>query len=238
MGWLLALRTGPVHADEALVQQAHQLLLITTASWSSSDGTARLYERSPLGQRWKAVGSPFPVRLGRSGLGWRGDAGAPPAPPDAPQKKEGDGRSPAGALPLGEMWGYDETAPTGVSLPYHAARESDRCVDDPDSPHYGQLVQAPASPPWRSAELMRRPDELYRHLLVVRYNMDRPVRAAGSCIFVHRWDAARSPTAGCTTMAAEDLLRLARWLRPGARPVLIQLPEPVHARLRGPWGLP
>ncbi|MCS6913231.1 MAG: hypothetical protein NZ890_08335 [Myxococcota bacterium] len=244
MGWLLILQLGqtvqlgPVHADEALVRRARQLVLVIAASWSSSDGTARRYERDAPGQHWRAVGGPFPVRLGRSGLGWRGDAGAPPPPPDAPLKREGDGRSPAGALPLGEMWGYDETAPAGVLLPYHAARPSDRCVDDPEAPHYGQLVEAPASPPWRSAERMLRPDGLYRYLLVVRYNMDRPLPAVGSCIFVHLWDKARSPTSGCTAMAVEDLLRLARWLRPDTRPVLVQLPAPVYARLRRTWGLP
>lgn len=226
-------------AEPVALRQAAQLLLVTAPGWDSIEARAQRFERRPGGP-WRPVGAAFPVRLGRGGLGWRSDDGAPPPPAAAPVKREGDGRSPAGVLALGDLWGYAATAPTGAALPYHAATAVDRCVDDAAAADYGRLVTAPsaAPPPWRSAEEMRRQDDLYKHLIVVRYNMDRPRRGAGSCIFLHLWGPAKGPTAGCTAMAEEDLLRLARWLRPAAHPVMVQLPTEEHARLRVPWALP
>lgn len=231
---------------EDRVAQAGQLLLVTTPDWNESSGTAQRYERPPgpgavpSKSGWRPVGAPFPVSVGRAGLGWRSDSGAPPpSSAGAPIKREGDGRAPAGVLDLGEMWGYAAQAPAGVRVPYHQARPEDRCVDDPSSPAYNQLTkEPPTGPPWRSAEVMRRPDDLYRYLLIVRYNMATPLPGAGSCIFLHLWRRPGEPTAGCTAMSEEALLGLARWLDPRRRPVLVQLPAAQRAALRASWGLP
>jgi D-alanyl-D-alanine dipeptidase len=239
--WLSVLLFPALARAEDRVTQAGQLLLVTTPDWNESSGTAQRYERSgPAGGGWRPVGAPFPVTVGRAGLAWRADRGAPPPPSaEAPIKREGDGRAPAGILDLGEMWGYAAQAPAGVRLPYHQARPEDRCVDDPASPAYNQLtVEPPAGPPWRSAEVMRRPDDLYRYLLVVRYNMAAPLPGAGSCIFLHLWRRPGEPTAGCTAMSEPSLLALARWLDPRRRPVLVQLPAAQRAALRASWGLP
>lgn len=170
-------------------------------------------------------------------MAWRSDrptaaAGAVPGP----QKQEGDGRSPAGVFPLGDLWGYAATAPLGVRLPYHAISDRDRCVDDPDSPDYNQLRQAPsgAAEPWRSAERMRMTTDHYKLLVTVDYNRLvsasgagsglRPQPRAGSCIFLHIAPAPGTGTAGCTALAEADLRQVLAWLDPQKRPLLILLP--------------
>lgn len=218
-----------------LLDSTTQLLLVENPSFNASAATAQRYERARPGARWRKVGKDFPVVLGRSGLGWRTDTGAPAPLVPGPQKHEGDGRAPAGVLPLGGMWGYAAAAPAGVRLPYHQAAADDRCIDDVAAPDYGRLVPGAGAV---KGEEMRRADDLYRYLIVVGYNMDRPVRGAGSCIFLHLQSPTGAPTAGCTAMAEEHLLELSRWLEPRRHPVLVQLPSEALGAARKAWGIP
>jgi L,D-peptidoglycan transpeptidase YkuD (ErfK/YbiS/YcfS/YnhG family) len=112
-------------------------------------------------------------------------------------------------------------------------------VDDAASSFYNQLVEeGRVTKDWASAERMRREDDLYQLVVWVGHN-DRPARPGeGSCIFLHLRASAGSPTEGCTAMAREAMERLLRWLDPAARPLLVQLPEPLWGRLAREWGLP
>jgi L,D-peptidoglycan transpeptidase YkuD (ErfK/YbiS/YcfS/YnhG family) len=124
-------------------------------------------------------------------------------------------------------------------VPYRPATESLRCVDDPASKSYNAwVVEGQVTKDWTSAEDMRRKDDLYRWTVWVGHN-DAPAEpGAGSCIFLHQRASPTSTTAGCTALEAAPLDRLVAWLDEGARPVLVQLPEPVlRARARA-WGLP
>lgn len=219
---------------------AAQLLLVTSPSWDSPRGELLRLERPGPDQPFVRVGSPLPVWLGRHGLGWRSDEGAPEPPLPGPRKREGDGRSPAGIVKVGEMWGYAAAAPEGVRLTYHQAGPRDRCVDDADAKEYGRLVQAPASgpAPWRSAEEMRMPTDHYKYLAVLRYNFDHPRPGAGSCIFLHVAPAPEGPTAGCTALREDDLLTVLRWLDPAKGPLILQLPAPVLGAVQKQWQLP
>jgi hypothetical protein len=117
-----------------------QLVTVVTDDWNRFQATLRRYERSP-GRAWKSVGPPIDVVLGREGYGWgRGvHGGGAPAGRRGPIKREGDGRSPAGAFEIGTAYGY-EAARAGVSLPYVQATPELRCVDDPKSRHYNRVV--------------------------------------------------------------------------------------------------
>jgi L,D-peptidoglycan transpeptidase YkuD (ErfK/YbiS/YcfS/YnhG family) len=84
---------------------------------------------------------------------------------------------------------------------------------------------------------MLRNDDLYKWGLVVAHNAARMPRA-GSCIFLHIWKNSGSPTAGCTAMPERDLVNLLRWLKPGARPVLVQMPAPEYEAARVQFRLP
>jgi D-alanyl-D-alanine dipeptidase len=214
-----------------------QLVRVTSDSWQSMRGTLRRYERQP-GRAWKPVGDPMRVVLGHAGYGW-GDGLHGSGAPDGrsgPIKREGDGRSPAGVFALGTVYGYEEN-PRGLTLPYAPAGAALRCVDDPSSPQYNEILPEPARPSWRSAERMRRDDDLYEFALVVRHNTDPVVPGHGSCIFVHVWQSADTPVTGCTALDKANLRALLSWLRPNAA-VLVALPQSEWTAQQRNWGLP
>ena len=70
------------------------------------------------------------------------------------------------------------------------------------------------------SEALWRISPQYRYFAVVEYNATPAVPGRGSAIFVHV--SAGRPTAGCVSLPEAQLVRLLRWLRPSARP-LIQL---------------
>jgi hypothetical protein len=178
----------PVETEVVALQQALQVLAVTAPSFDAQQGLAQRYERPSLREPFVKVGSPLPVWLGRKGLALRSDHDAAPLLVPGPRKREGDGRSPAGALRLLQMRGYAQEAPAGVTLPYRPSGPLDRCVDDPEAAAYTQVTQAPPEgpPPWRSAEELRLPTDHYKYLVVADYNMHLPQRGAGSCIFLTR----------------------------------------------------
>ena len=179
----------------------------------------------------------MPIVVGQSGLAWGDDASGRRGDP---RKHEGDGRAPAGRFTLGTAFGF---APRGemdrVRLPYLQLADDTECVDDSASVHYNTLVDRGGARrvDWASSERMRTID-LYRLGVVVRYNADPVRRGRGSCIFLHIWRTAGSPTAGCTAMPADDLETVVQWLDPSRRPMLVQLPASEYARLRRAWRLP
>ena len=216
---------------------ARQLLVVTTPAWDSVSGTLRRYERSGAGAPWRAVGAAVPVVVGQSGLAWGDDALGRRRDP---HKREGDGRAPAGRFTLGTAFGFASRAEMDrLRLPYLQLADDTECVDDSASVHYNTLIDRSEAGrvDWSSAERMRTID-LYRLGVVVRYNADPVRRGRGSCIFLHIWRAADSPTAGCTAMPADDLERVVEWLDPARHPMLVQLPAAEYARLRRSWNLP
>jgi L,D-peptidoglycan transpeptidase YkuD (ErfK/YbiS/YcfS/YnhG family) len=179
--------------------------------------------------------------LGRTGSAW--GIGLHPAGSSGPQKREGDGRAPAGVFALGTAFGYAGGART--ALPYRGMGASDYCIDVPASPLYNRIVdarevgeQAVAG----STEPMRRDlhadgDQRYRLGFVIEHNPQaRP--GAGSCIFAHLWKAPGVATAGCTAMDDPIMQQLLAWLDPARKPVFVLLPVSEYQRLRAGWGLP
>jgi D-alanyl-D-alanine dipeptidase len=84
---------------------------------------------------------------------------------------------------------------------------------------------------------MRRDDILYKWGVVVDHN-PAAIPGAGSCIFLHVWKNAASPTAGCTAMRESDLAGLIRWLDPARHPILVQMPRAVYRSLPAEYNLP
>ena len=60
----------------------------------------------------------------------------------------------------------------------------------------------------------------------------------GSAIFFHIRRGEARPTAGCTTMAESDLVRLITWLRADRHPCYALLPRAVYAEKAATWNLP
>jgi L,D-peptidoglycan transpeptidase YkuD (ErfK/YbiS/YcfS/YnhG family) len=218
---------------------AGQLVVVTTAGWDAPAGRLRAFEMD--GDGWREIGSTRAVTVGRAGAAW--GLGLHPAQHEGPQKREGDGRSPAGVYAIGAAFGYPEHVET--RLGYRGMRESDWCVDVPGSPLYNRIVDARevgAEAVRESTEPMRRDihakgDQRYRIGFVIEHNAKGEDRH-GSCIFAHVWKSPQDATAGCTAMSDEDMQQLLRWLDRRKKPRFVLLPEAEYARLKAAWRLP
>jgi D-alanyl-D-alanine dipeptidase len=215
---------------------SRQVIAVTTPSWSATTGTLQRFER--VGEQWRRVGSPIPVVVGRSGLGWGAGLQTQAQMAGSPTKQEGDGRSPAGVFSIGAAFGYDADKPAWMKLPYVPLTSATECVDDSDSSYYNSVVdRVPTqSAGWKSSEKMRQIAQ-YRWGVIVNQNVDR-TPGAGSCIFLHIWNGPADPTAGCTAMQQSDLEEIIRWVDPSASPLFVALPVSEYERLRRSWQLP
>lgn len=219
--------------------QARQLVLVTTADWDATQGDLRRYERTRAG--WRQVGEVAAVSVGRTGTAW--GRGLHPAQGDGPQKREGDGKAPAGVFAIGTAFGYAPQAATGLA--YQGMGYNDWCIDVPESPLYNRIVdRSVAKAPGldQSTEPMRldlhaNGDQRYRQGFVIEHNADA-MPGAGSCIFAHLWGTPGQVTAGCTAMAPESMQALLAWLDRERQPVFALLPRAQHAALRHAWQLP
>ena len=153
---------------------ANKVIVVTTQSWSSVQGVLIRYERR--GKKWKQIGAKVSIVVGKNGLAWdpalaRGHSDLYPGP----VKHEGDGRSPAGILPLNRgTFGFAPSlSQTGN---YRSLTSTTECVDDPASHYYGQVVDRLKINPvdWTSSEKMREVPQ-YVWGVIVNYNMDRTV---------------------------------------------------------------
>lgn len=235
---LLGVCAATVRAQTPLAR-SRQVVVVTTRGWDDVPGRLRRFERGGVKGEWLQVGKDVPVAVGRSGLGWGVglvDTGAAAGP----QKKEGDGKAPAGVFALGQAFGFAPRAEAAwLRVPYIPLKDSVECVDDAASRHYNLIVDRLAAGDfdWNSSERMRSV-ELYRWGLVVRHNAAPPAAGRGSCIFLHVWAGPGKGTAGCTALEESNLTELLRWLDPKKVPLLVQLPEGEYARLRDAWRLP
>ncbi|MGH9521373.1 MAG: L,D-transpeptidase family protein [Terriglobales bacterium] len=217
-------------AGQALVDKARKLIVVTTPGWNSVDGTLTRYERSH--KKWKQVGEPVPIVVGKNGLAW--DPSLEQG--DAPVKHEGDGRSPAGIYPINETFGF---APSlGGSKHYLSLTPAVECVDDTNSSHYAHIVSnEQVSKDWNSSEHMRSIDA-YRWGAIVPYNMSSTKPGAGSCIFLHVWSGPGKGTAGCTAMPEQTMSDMVRWIGSPGATVLVQMPASEYERLKQSLGTP
>jgi len=227
----LVLLASPVPAA------SRQLVLSVSESWGATAARVRRYERATASAEWVPAGAGVTASLGRRGSAW--GRGLHASGLAGPSKREGDGKSPAGVFDLRSATGYAAAPPPAARLPYRTATPTLRCVDDPASAFYNQLVdETEVRKDWSSAEEMRRPDDLYRLVVWVGHN-DAPVEVqGGSCIFLHLRATATSTTEGCTAFDAGPLQALMEWLDPAGRPVLVQLPRQAYREVAAAWGLP
>jgi L,D-peptidoglycan transpeptidase YkuD (ErfK/YbiS/YcfS/YnhG family) len=130
-------------------------------------------------------------------------------------KREGDGATPAGSYPLVSIfYRADRVARPDSGLPVTALAPKDGWVDAPGDPNYNRLVTLPYP---ASHEEMWREDGLYDALVVIGYNLDPVVPAAGSAIFLHIAAPDFAPTAGCVAVEKSVLLGLLPLLGPSSK---------------------
>jgi L,D-peptidoglycan transpeptidase YkuD (ErfK/YbiS/YcfS/YnhG family) len=233
--WPLA--TGRAATREE--DRSRQCVVALTDNWASTIGAMQAFERGGAAAIWKQRGPRFAVVVGKNGLG-HGRGLIRVDFERAPNKKEGDGRTPAGIFRLSSAFGYAPARfAAWTKLPYLALSQQVECIDDPNSRYYHNLVDRSkvAKIDWRSSEQMRRDDVLYKWGVVVDHNA-AAIPGAGSCIFLHIWKSSSSPTEGCTAMAETDLVRLISWLDPARHPILVQMPRAAYHSVRAKYDLP
>ena len=214
-------------SELAAPRDSRQLVVVATHGWRDTSGTLRRFERSDTRDPWRAVGPAISVKVGRAGMAW--GLGLHTNPPTGPRKIEGDKRAPAGVFRLTAAFGHD-AKPNGVTLPYIRIVPGIEAVDDPASRYYNQIVDRKriARPDWHSSEKMETVGKEYRRGIFVAHNPGASP-GAGSCIFLHVWRHPFHATTGCTAMPLEAIAELQRWLKPEAKPVLIQCPAEFFA---------
>jgi len=230
----------PVPALSQVPSQARQLIVATAPSWSSHRAILHCWQRSDASEPWQpAFPQSWPALLGRNGMAWGRGAFSPPES-SVPWKIEKDGKAPAGVFELGALHGYAKTPPPGAVWPYLQVGPWDAWIDNPSLPRYNEHVRVDPRnvPSWFESQRMRLGDNAYKWLLEVRHNTGPATPGYGSAIFFHVRRGPDKPTAGCTTMAVENLEKMIRWLRPNANPYYVLLPQAEYDRLRTAWKLP
>lgn len=217
-----------------------QLIVATSETWNSSSASLQCYERISARDPWRPVlPSPAPVLLGRAGLAWGRGVFQIPNNGVAP-KVEKDWRAPAGIFQLGLLFGYAPSPPKGSRWPYLQVGPWDAYIDDPANPDYNRHVRVDPRkvPSWFEKQRMRLGDAAYKWMLEIRHNQNPAAPGYGSAIFFHVRRGPTKPSAGCTTMAVEDLERMLAWLDPRASPHYVLLPRQDYLALRKAWRLP
>ncbi len=224
------------NAEDRLDSSVRQLIVGIDPTWNGMHGVLQRFGRAS--QEWKPVGRPVPVLFGRHGLAW--GRGVLTGRGTGPIKVEHDNRAPAGVFKIGLIYTYDQALPPGADYPFRTVGAADAWVDDVASPDYNRHVLVdPANPPaWFSKARMRQGDFAYRWLIEILHNADPPIPGYGSAIFFHIRRGPDRPSAGCTTMAEQDLISLIRWMRAAENPHYACLPRSEYLALWQKWDLP
>jgi L,D-peptidoglycan transpeptidase YkuD (ErfK/YbiS/YcfS/YnhG family) len=121
-------------------------------------------------------------------------------------KREGDGATPAGVLPLRNvLYRPDRGTAPRCAVAVRALTPGDGWCDDPADPAYNRAVRLPIG---ASAEALWRDDAVYDIIGVLGWN-DSPVRPdRGSAIFLHVARDDYAPTEGCVALAPDHLRRV------------------------------
>jgi L,D-peptidoglycan transpeptidase YkuD (ErfK/YbiS/YcfS/YnhG family) len=186
------------------VGDARQIVLVTNESKNDFHATLTGYEK--INGQWQQVFGPYKAVIGKKGFSL--------------DKHEGDGASPAGLFAARPFFG-SAPKPENLKFPYRQTHDNDFWVDDPKSPFYNTWQTGPAEGRWKSAEILKRPDGLYKYVAVIQYNIP-PVAGKGSAIFFHIWKDQNTSTSGCTAMDESNVLRVLQWLDPEKKPIFLQ----------------
>ncbi|MFJ7745251.1 L,D-transpeptidase family protein [Peribacillus sp. NPDC097295] len=186
-------------------KEVSQIVAVTGETMSGTKVTIRTYEKKK-GEWRRALGNMKGV-IGKNGF--------------TKDKKEGDGKSPAGIYSFGTAFG-SPPKPDKVKLDYRRTTQYDYWIDDKTSKDYNKWITYKGKNPytkWKSFEKMNH--ELYKYGAVINYNTNPIVKGKGSAIFLHIWRGENKPTAGCTATSEKNVLSLLKWMDPVKHPHVI-----------------
>jgi L,D-peptidoglycan transpeptidase YkuD (ErfK/YbiS/YcfS/YnhG family) len=210
-----------------------QLIVVTSDGWNKIEGKMSVYEYK--NNQWSRLINNIPIVTGRTGMAWAKGLHNSQLNTGV-LKKEGDGKSPAGIFRLSGLFGYQD-----IESKMNALKVNERtfCVDDSKSNHYNQIVNTDTlKKDWDSAETMLMKSDVYKFGIFVDYNVNPAKKMAGSCIFMHIWSGSKDPTAGCTAMKEEDILKLIDFLDKSKNPILVQAPRKEYEKMKRFYDLP
>ncbi len=201
-----------------------QIVLATTDSFADTSGSVAVAVRV-AGDRWECQTGTFDARFGRTGTRPLLD------------RRSGDGTTPAGVFPLGEVTAWDgevfnvfgNRPDPGVrsGIGYRDVRQQDCWGATPNTADYQHLVNRPGCP-GPDDEWLPRFGDVYSHAAVIGANLDpisgdepgEPPYAAA--IFLHRHSyvsgSTTRPTSGCVSVPADGLRTVIRLLDPALSP--------------------
>jgi L,D-peptidoglycan transpeptidase YkuD (ErfK/YbiS/YcfS/YnhG family) len=220
-------------ADDGPVRQ---MIVVTSARWSSQRATLRRFERERDG--WVRKGVPLRAWVGVNGF--------------APKRtrRQNSGQTPAGMFGLPASFGSGRGSQ--VALPYHRTTWRSYWPYDPRDPGTYNVLQTERSKTarWRDdgqwSERLRTYGRQYRFAVVIGYNLPRrtyrdpasgqwrarsPVRTdKGGGIFLHVTRG--RPTAGCVAIEQRPMRQVLTWLDPERNPRILMGPRSVTAGWR------
>lgn len=220
--WLAPSASAAPDPLAALDPAVDQAIVVTADDWRTTVATLRAYERRD--GRWVEVIGPTRARLGAAGM------------IPAARRLQGTGETPAGTFAIPSAFGRKPNP--GTALPYTRVDRNDTWPYWPQDPAtYNVLQTAPidTSRHGRYVEHLWDMGRQYNYVAVMDYNLPRGkittgadgVRRAanpantrkGGGIFLHV--SKGEPTAGCIAVNERTMVRILRWLDPGAEPVII-----------------
>lgn len=231
---------SPLFGKNPIPKNTSQIILVLTQNDTSFKGTLYRFNGNNQTSNWEKTENPIDVVIGRKGLAW--GLGLHNQTNDLlPQKKEGDGKSPAGIFKLEQIFGFPPKNEIGnLKLPYIHVTELMECIDDVNSKYYNQIIQRDHADnvDWHSSEKMLDIGPIYKYGVVVSHNNHPIINGEGSCIFLHIWRGPSRPTIGCTAMNIEAMKSIIYWLDEKKNPLLVQLTESLYKKFKTSWGLP
>jgi len=123
-------------------------------------------------------------------------------------KNEGDGATPAGRWAMREIiYRADRINLPQTKLPARAMTPDDGWCENPADAQYNKPVKHPYP---IAVDEMWRQDHIYDIVVPLGYNDGPIIPGKGSAIFLHLARPDYAPSAGCVTLAQEDLLTVLR----------------------------
>ncbi len=180
---------------------------MTAASSGRTTGTLQAWNRVYGG--WRHVGPAVPAYVGRGGL--------------SRHPSESTSATPIGSFTLTQAFGHDSNP--GTALPYTRTTPADWWISQP-GPLYNTRQRCSSGCSFTRGD----PNEhlyyetpYYNHAVVIDYNTRNAPggvhQGRGSAFFLHV--TVGEPTAGCVSIASDQLTRLMRWLNPSHHPRIL-----------------
>ncbi|MGB2838258.1 MAG: L,D-transpeptidase family protein [Actinomycetes bacterium] len=214
------------------IGESRQVVVVTTRSWTTSHARLQTWKLTSSGE-WVRVVDPIPARVGWNGV--RREA----------NRKQNTGTTPAGTFGL--LRGFGLAKPAGVDLPYRRVDRNDWWPYDPADPKTYNVFQPRRvkHAQWRTdwSERLKSYGAQYRYAVVLDYNLPSEITwrngqrvarntadtSAGGGIFLHV--SGSGATAGCVSIARDQMRQVLKWLDPAKDPVIVIGPRDVIEKM-------